>query len=242
MRGPIGVIGAMEPEVALLMARMEGKNETVVGHTVYAAGKLGGQTVVVSRCGIGKVCAAICVQTMVERFDVSAVINTGIAGGLHPELAVGDIVAAADTLQHDFDLGAWGYARGHIPYIGGHGPGDEPTRFPVDPEWTERYIQAAQGILPPGHKIIRGTIVSGDIFVDDADLKRRLISDFGAAAVEMEGAAVGQAAAANRVPYAVFRAISDLAEKGPHINFRQFEQEMGELSAEIVIKMFTELL
>ena len=232
----IGIIGAMASEVTLLLEHMETPVKTRVGMTDYYTGTLCGQPVAVAECGIGKVCAAMCAQAMFDRFAVSCLINTGVAGGLHPSLNVGDLVIAVDAVQHDFDLSPYGYARGFLPAFGGDGK--SPTRFQADEGLNDRFAKAADAVMAGSdQKYIYGTVVSGDIFVDDGALKKQLVAAFNAAAVEMEGAAIAAVAAANGIPFAVIRAISDLAEEEAHVSFELFEKEAARLSAEILMRM-----
>lgn len=234
---PIGLIGAMASEVELLTARLENPQTVSCGDLIFHQGRFGKQETVIVQCGIGKVCAAMCAQAMIDRFGVSAIVNTGVAGGLAASLAVGDLVVATDAIQHDFDLTAFGYARGYMPSAGGTTA--SPTRYPADEQLAERFCRAAAKVMTTG-KTIRGTIVSGDIFVDDTALKRTLIQQFDAAAAEMEGAAIAQVAAANHIPFAIVRAISDLAEGGATISFDTFEKQAAALSCRILLTMLEE--
>ena len=228
----IGIIGAMASEVEILKANLaDAATETAAGVTFFK-GTLEGKPVVIAQCGIGKVCAAICAQAMIDRFDVSCVINTGVAGGLHHSLAIGDIVISTDAVQHDFDLTAFGYVKG---YMGG-GDGKTVTRYNADGELIALFKAAADDVLNE-NKYIEGTIASGDIFVDNSELKRELIENFGASAAEMEGASIAQVAAANGTPFIVIRSISDLAENEANVSFDVFEKKAAEISSRIVLGM-----
>lgn len=233
---PIGIIGAMESEVSLLRQQMSQPNAITVGRNTYYAGQLAGKPAVVVQSGIGKVSAAMCAQALIDRFEVFAIVNTGVAGGLHPSLRIGDLVIAEDAVQHDFDLTALGHAKGYLPCCDKNSK--QPSRFSASKELSAALCRAAEQVLTPiGRKYIRGTIASGDIFVDDSQLKRELITQFGAAAVEMEGAAIAQVAFINQVPFAILRAISDLAEQEANVNFESFEKEAAALSAKILLQM-----
>ena len=231
----IGIIGAMETEVKLLISQLTDREETQTAGITFYEGKLMGKPAVVAQCGIGKVFAAMCTQAMIDKYCVDAVINTGVAGGLHHSLAVGDIVIGVDAVQHDFDLSPFGYVKG---YLGGAtgGDGSAPTQFHADKELVQRFKAAADKVLTE-NKYIEGTIASGDVFVNDRDLKKELISSFGAAAAEMEGASIAQVASANQVPFIILRSISDLAEGGANVTFAEFERDAAEVSANIVLKM-----
>lgn len=228
-----GIIGAMDSEVDNLTARMEGVAVIEAAGRRFACGKLAGQNVVVVKSGIGKVAAAITAQLLIDRFEADTLINTGMAGGLDARLQVKDLVIATDAIQHDFDLTAFGHTHGYM-----FGEDDTlPTRFMADAELTERARAAAARVLPEGSKAITGTVVSGDVFVDDAALKRTLISRFAAAAAEMEGAAIAQTAVANEVPFLILRTISDLAEHQAHVSFDELERYAGQLAGDITVAL-----
>lgn len=229
----IGIIGAMASEVELLKGKMTGIQEVSVADIEFCYGFLEGLPAVIAECGIGKVCAAMCAQAMIDNFEVYCLINTGVAGGLAHGLEVGDIVISRDAIQHDFDATAFGYVRGFMP---GEGDSSQPTRYYADQGLLASFKQAADTVLT-GNKWIEGTIVSGDIFVDDSALKQSLIEQFNASAAEMEGAAIAQVASANGVPFIIIRAISDLAEKEANVTFDVFEKKAAEVSSAIVLGM-----
>lgn len=235
---PIGIIGAMDSEVDNLIARMDGPSVTVYARRQFVTGQLAGKDVVVVKSGIGKVAAAITAQMLIDRFGVGALLNTGMAGGLDPRLAVKDLVVATDALQHDFDLTAFGHARG---YIGGGGDDTVPTRFAADAALVDKALDAAAQVLPNGSKAITGTVASGDVFVDDSGLKAVLRDDFGAAAAEMEGAAIAQTAAANGIPFLIIRTISDLAEHDASVSFDELERYAGQLAGDITTALLNTL-
>lgn len=223
----IGLIGAMETEVTRLRQALVDRHETTVGPVVVSEGLLCGRPVALVRCGVGKVNAALCTQLLIDRFAVEAVINTGVAGGLHPSLRVGDLVIATAALQHDFDVSALGYVRGNLCEPDRR---DSPTLWETDPTLRVRFAAAARELY--GDEAVKeGRIVSGDRFIagfaDKADLRRT----FDGMAAEMEGAAVAQTAAANDVPFLIVRAISDLADGSGAVSYEQFEYEAAQRSA-----------
>lgn len=234
----IGIIGAMQSEVERLLAAMEDQVTTRAAGADFARGRIAGKDVVVGLCGIGKVCAGAIAQCMIDRFGVSAIVNTGVAGGLDDRLEIGDLVVATDAIQHDFDLTAFGYARGYMPCAGGDQR--SPSRFAADPGLSDRFVDAFNSANCRG-KVIRGTVVSGDVFVSDPDLKKALIRDYHAAATEMEGAAIAQVCCLNGVPFAVVRAISDLAGKEANVSFDAFEIEAAEQSSRTILRMLETL-
>lgn len=227
----IGIIGAMDQEVKTLLGAMQNRTETAVGNVIFHSGVLGGRDVVVARCGIGKVCAAMCVQAMIDRFSVDCVINTGVAGGLHPDLQVGDLVLCTKAVQHDFDVTALGYVKGYL--CTGEG-GSEPTWFTADEKLRQAFAQAAASLERP-LRVREGAIASGDLFVSGGAVKDEIRSAFGADAAEMEGAAVAQVAAANGVPFLVVRAISDLADGSAPVSYATFEEMAAENCAALTL-------
>ena len=113
----IGIIGAMEVEVARLKADMKIKREVKKARMNFCEGILNGKEVVVVRSGIGKVNAAVCTQILADEFGVDGVINTGIAGSLNAEINIGDIVISTDVVHHDMDAVNFGYEPGQIPQM-----------------------------------------------------------------------------------------------------------------------------
>jgi len=202
----IGIIGAMDTEVELLLSWLTNKEEVQVGNGLFYTGLLGGQEVVVCRSGIGKVAAAICALRMTSRFGASLLINTGVAGGLRPGMRPGDCIVAREALHHDFDATGFGYAKGNLC-----DPTDRNafTVFKADPAWVEKAMAAA----PQGMELVPGLVATGDCFVASTPRKKEIYETFGADVVEMEGAAIAQAAVAEGVPFLILRIASDLADE-----------------------------
>lgn len=233
----MGIIGAMDSEVSNLIARMENVTYREKAGRRFAVGTLSGTEAVVVQSGIGKVAAAITAQILVDDFGVDALLNTGMAGGLDARLEVKDLVIATAALQHDFDITAFGHARGYL-----YGEDDQqPTLFVADKALCDKARAAAAQVLPAGSKAIDGVIASGDIFVDNTALKLELRDGFGAAAAEMEGAAIAQAAVANGIPFVILRTISDLADHEANVSFDEMEQYVGKLAGDITVELLKNL-
>ena len=228
----IGVIGAMDSELAALIAALtQPARETVQG-LVFHTGRLGAREVVLVRCGIGKVSAARCTQVLIDRFAPGAVINTGIAGGLASGLAVGDIVVADGLVQHDFDAAPIGFVRGCVCM----GDPGAPTVFAPDAALSTLLARTAGNAIG-AQRVHRGLVATGDQFISGAAAKAAIRRAFPAAmAAEMEGGAVAQAASMSGVPFAVVRAISDLADGTAAASFEQFEQHAADASAAAVLQ------
>lgn len=233
----IGIIGAMEVEVATLVSMMGDRREVTACGSTFHTGTLCGQKATVVVCGIGKVAAAACTQAMIDIFHADAIINTGVAGGLDDRLSVCDLVIATDALQHDFNACYFGYTKGYIP--GSKGDISEPTRFVADRLLCERIEQAASLHIGK-NKFIRGTVASGDRFVCDDELRASIKNVFSAAAVEMEGASIAHVCTLSGVPFAIIRAISDLAGDSAGVSYDEFEQIAAERSAAILVEMLKE--
>lgn len=228
----LGIIGAMDVEIELLKKALCEQEIKKIGESVFYSGKINGKPVVIAKCGIGKVRAALCVQAMIDFFNVSAIINTGIAGGVSENLTIGDIVLSTDALQHDFDVTAFGYAPGYM--CTGH-DSDKPTLFHADESLKNLISESATSILPSS-KIKTGIIASGDKFISDASTRKYLAKQFNATATEMEGAAIAQASSINNVPFIIIRIISDLADGKPNEEYDKFERNACVSLADIILK------
>jgi len=230
----VGIIGAMDSEVELLRSVLQNSREKRVGALLLTTGNIGKTHVVVAKSGVGKVNAAMCAQIMIDRFSTECLINTGVAGGVGSDgaLAVGDFVIGTDAVQYDFDVTAFGHAKGYMCIGIEHG---KPTVFHSDSALVAAVERAAQKWLP-STKLKYGRIATGDTFVSDSREKEALWLNFQATAVEMEGAAIAQTATANGIPFVIVRAISDLADEGAVTNYDEFEKEAAGISANIVME------
>lgn len=229
----IGVIGAMDEEVDVLKSEMNIKEVKSIANIDFYIGDLEEKEIVLVRCGIGKVNAAICTQILISELDAKAIINTGVAGAISDDLDVLDIVISSDVQQHDFDVTGFGHKLGEIPRM-------EKSIFPADENLIEKALAASKEVLGK-NKAIKGRIVSGDIFVSDVKLKERLVENFGAHCTEMEGAAIGHTCYVNNTPFVIIRAISDKADGSAHSNFNEFVQEAADHSKDIVKIMLKQM-
>ena len=211
----IGIIGAMEQEVAKIKEKLQDVTITSRARMDFYEGTLEGKKVVVVRSGIGKVNAGMCTQILAVVFGVEAVINTGIGGSLNNDVNIGDIVLSTDVLQHDMDAIGLGYKKGQIPQM------DE-FSFPADEKLRKLAAKVCKEVNPE-ISVFEGRICSGDQFISDKGVIDAILSEFGGFAVEMEGAAIGQAAYLNGIPFLVVRAISDKADGSAHMDYAEFE-------------------
>ena len=225
----LGIIGAMDEEVAKIKEEMTDVTVTTVAGMDFYQGKLGGRDAVVVRSGIGKVNAGMCTQILADRFAISAVINTGIAGSLRNEINIGDIVLSTDTVQHDMDASGFGYKVGQIPRV-------DTYSFPADETLRNLALECNKAVNPE-IQAFTGHVVSGDQFISDKAKKQWLIENFDGSCTEMEGAAIAQAAYLNGIPYLVIRAISDKADDSAGMDYQVFEEQAIRHSVNLLLEM-----
>ena len=211
----LGIIGAMEIEVAILKSKLENRKVTKVGPMEFYEGRLAGCDVVVVMCGVGKVHAAMCTQTLCCMFGVTHIVNTGVAGSLDAQLDICDVLVSTDAVQHDMDVTQLGYEVGKVP-------GLDTTAFPADEMLCKLAFEASETIRP-GHTKL-GRVATGDQFVCSSEQKTKIIATTGASCTEMEGAAIAQTAYVNQVPFVILRAISDKADGSAELDYPTFEK------------------
>ena len=178
----IGIIGAMEEEVSQLIEAMEEKEKVTCAGMDFYCGKLKDKEVVIVQSGIGKVNMALCTQILADRFDVKAVINTGVAGGLYKDIEIGDIVISKDAVQHDVDATVFGYKVGEIPRM-------DTSYFEADKDLIELAKKTCDEVNPDIHSYV-GRVVSGDQFISDNKKKHYLINEFDGYCAEIHEAPV----------------------------------------------------
>lgn len=229
----IGIIGAMEDEVAQLKKNMEIEETTEVASLSFCRGKLSGKEVVVVRSGIGKVNAAICTQILVDQFHVDVIINTGIAGSLDAEIDIGDIVISTDAVEHDMDASIFGDPIGQIPQM-------DTFSFPADESLVKLAKEVNEKANPDVHTWI-GRVVSGDQFVSSGEKKEQLIRVFDAKCTEMEGAAIAHAAYLNKISCVIIRAISDKTDNSAVVDYPAFEAAAIRHSVRLIEALVSEI-
>ena len=212
----LGIIGAMDVEVNSIKSELENVEIKNIAAMEFYKGTLAGKEVVVVKCGVGKVNAAVCTQILADKFDVEAVINTGVAGGLYKDIEIGDIVISKDAVQHDVDATVFGYKVGEIPRM-------DTSYFEADKDLIELAKKTCEEVNPDINCYV-GRVVSGDQFISDNDKKHYLINEFDGYCAEMEGAAMAQAAHLNQIPFIVLRAISDKADQEAAGSYEEFEK------------------
>lgn len=234
-KGPIGVIGAMKVEVKGLIAQMENDRTQETAGLVFHRGLLGGVDCVVAKCGAGKVNSAVCAQVMITQYAPRLVINVGVAGGM--DVGIGDLVVASQCVQHDFDTTPLGEPQSQLTICRGEGE-ESFVMLNSDQAASALLLEEARQIYGGAHL---GVIATGDSFVADPAKGRQLRRQFGAKAVEMEGASIAQACYMNSVPFAILRAVSDNANDDSPADFPAFVQACAEKSARLLAKALPRL-
>lgn len=232
-QGAVGIIGAMDVEVASLKEAADIAKTTTIAGMEFCEGRLGEKNVVIVKCGMGKVNAGICAHTLIHDFGCEAIINTGVAGSLDAEIDIGDIVVSTDAVQHDYDVEAIGFQKGEIPYTGLYA-------FPADETLRAAAVDAVKNATPDVH-VFEGRVCSGDQFISTKEQKDRITNDFGGMCCEMEGAAIAQTCYLNHTPYVVIRAISDKVDETEFEDYTDFEAKAAARCAKIVQYMVENL-
>ena len=222
----IGIIGAMELEVEELKAAMTVSKIEKKANMEFYEGTLNDASVVIVRSGVGKVNAALCTQILADMFEVTHIINTGVAGSLNPKLDIGDILISKDALHHDVDVTIFGYKPGEVPQLG-------LREFPADERLAKLAKEACEKVNPDIHACL-GRVVSGDQFISGNEIKEKLIREYQGDCAEMEGASIAHGAYLNNIPFVIIRAISDKADNSAEMDYPVFEAAAAKHSAALV--------
>lgn len=200
--GQIGIIVAMEEEKEAALEVMQNKKEIKIGKEVFIKGSISKKECILVRCGIGKVNSARITQKLIENFKLDCVLNVGVAGAIHDNLDIGDVVISKTNIQHDFDLTSFGHKKGYIPEIG--------ADIFSDSKLVKLAYKVANNRSIGEFNTKIGTIVSGDIFCEEESMKNKIKKNFNADIVDMECAAIAQVCYLEDMPYISIRSISDV--------------------------------
>ena len=221
----VGIIGAMDIEVDHLKQQIESPETELLYGREYCTGIMHGLPVVIVMCGDAKVNAAMCATVLVERFGVTHLINTGVAGSLDARIDIGDLVLSTQSVHHDVDITGLGYAPGRLP-------GVDTLMFPAD-DWMRQVAREAAAAVAPEAHVFEGVVATGDYFVDDPADKERIVKTFGALCCEMEGAAIAHVCYLARIPVLILRVISDKADGSSTMDYPTFKYIASERCAKI---------
>ena len=209
----IGIIAAMTEEIESIKKLIKDISVKTIYELEFITGKINEKDIVLVKCGVGKVNAARTTQILIDNYDIKYVINVGTAGGLKEEIDIGDIVIAEKLVQHDFDVTAVGREKGYITDIGKY--------FYSDNDLIKK-AQISMNEIDEYFSCFIGTIATGDIFVQDIEVKDNIKKQFNADCTEMEGAAIAQVCTLDKIPFIVIRAISDKPNGNNSIDFEKY--------------------
>jgi adenosylhomocysteine nucleosidase len=249
----IGIMGAVQEEVADVIALLSNPKETIIGKRKYISGEINHIPTVVVFSRWGKVAAATTVSALIHKFQITELIFTGVAGAISPDLNIGDIVLGKRLIQHDMDSRPM-YKQFEIPLL-------NKIFFEADENHMKIAESAINNLLETNnfHSIFSseilqefnltnpqlkiGDIASGDVFFSNTQQKETLYEQLPSVlCVEMEGAAVAQVCYEYEIPCTVIRTISDTADEKSHIDFSSFIRHISSIySAQIIQNMYANL-
>ena len=233
MLNRIGIIGAMENEVASIIEASSVIEVKEIASMKFTLASLYGHEAVIVQSGMGKVNAGICAQTLINVFQCTSLINSGVAGSLDNRMGIGDFVISLDASQHDFDVSPIGFKKGEIPYTGLYA-------FKAD-ERLVKQAEIAVKEVAPSSKVYLGRVCSGDQFIIHHSDKQRIVDEFGGLCCEMEGAAIAHVCHLNAVPFVIIRCISDKPDGSAIMDFEEFSAKAAIQCASVVKKMIAAL-
>ena len=225
----IGIISAMDNEVALLLKNAEVERIDTIGGVNFNVGTLCGQPVVIAKAGVGKILSAAGTAAMLNNYDISEVLFTGVAGGVRDDISVLDVVIGTQLIQHDYGIITnEGFAR--------FTENDEEGFIPCDESLVQSACNAAAEVVGADH-VFRGVIASGDQFVASEAYVDQLQQNYNAIACEMEGASIALVCSQYNVPFVVIRTMSDKADSAASKTFENMVDTAADHSCSIIMKM-----
>lgn len=227
----IGIIGAMHCEVEQLRERLTNRKTTVISGISFDEGELNGKAVVVAESGIGKVCAAVCAQTMIMKYNPQYLINTGCAGTAVESQHIGDVSVSLDCVQHDCDTTCLGDKPGEICSL-------KRVSLPASKMLADAVADIAGEM---NIHCTQGTIASGDQFISTNERRQWIRETFNAVTVEMESASIAQVCCMNGTEFVAIRVISDEASGDAQHDFAAFSVKAAHTSIAITEKLVARL-
>lgn len=227
----LGIITAVTAERDAVLQKMQNVKKALIFGIEFFEGKIGNTSCIMAMAGIGKVNAARCTQLMIDRFSPERIVNMGSAGGLHPDLTIGDVVISTACVQYDLDLTAFGLPKGAVD-------DGEDGFVKADVGFAKLCEEVMESSIDGEYKVMLGSIATGDQFVESSALKTQLFKEFGAYCNEMEGAAIAQVCASCQVPFVVIRSISDTnSDQDALMSYNQFKEFAAERCVHFLLNL-----
>lgn len=224
----VGIIFAMKEELDAFIKNISIQKEYDIFDLHFFHGIINNVDFILVISGVGKVNAARTTQILIDNYNVDMVINIGVAGGVNPNLAIGDIIIGEKLVQHDFDITAFNHEKGYIPDIG---------VFISSDDYLIKLAEKA--LLNNDYSFTKGVIASGDIFCTDEAMSVKIANKFNALCVEMEGASIAQVCYLAHIPFLVLRSISDIPNNDNVITYEEF-LESSSKNVAVVLKNILE--
>ena len=246
---PLAILSAMPEEMTSLGAALDPAADVAIAGFRFRHGRIDGHPVVLAEAGVGKVATALASSLLLDRFNCSAVIFSGVAGRLDEELALGDIVIADELIQHDYGSLSDNRFKAYRPGTPPIGDARGQPAFRLEPRLRQAIAGAiadlrlpafsagAPGAADRAVRVRLGRVVTGDQFINSIATRDRLVSEFKAQAVEMEGAALAQVCERFGASCVVVRCLSDRAGDDSHLDFTAFLAEAANLAAIVVRRL-----
>lgn len=227
----IAIMGAMPEEIAPILKKVNQYKTIEYADNQYYETNYKGVDLVIAYSKIGKVFSTLTASTMIQHFNCDRLLFSGVAGGINPELKIGDLIVANKLSQHDLDITAFGHPMGFVP--GGS------VFVEADKDLIELSKKVASEL---GKSVREGTIATGDQFVHDSTIKKNIVKHFDADALEMEGASVAVVCKSLNIPFFILRAISDTADTDASFSFDEFMESSAIISADFIMKMVDKIV
>lgn len=212
----IGLITAMEEELDIILRELTNVKKEVVSRNTIYKGYLGDKEIVAVVCGIGKVNAAVSTQILIREYNITSVINVGVAGALRDDIKIGNIVIGDNLVQHDVDATIFGDKHGQVPRL-------NTFDFKADKNLVDLAKRVSEDNVE--NKTYVGRIVTGDQFLTSKEKVDWLVKEFGALAADMESGSIAQTCYLNNIPFLIIRTISDRGDDTSHIDYENFKEK-----------------
>jgi adenosylhomocysteine/aminodeoxyfutalosine nucleosidase len=227
----IGILGAMQEEIKPLLEVFKDYEEIKYANNTYYKASYKSYELIIAYSKIGKVFSTMTACAMIEKFGCEKIFFSGVAGGINKNLKIGDLIVANKLCQHDLDITAFGHPMGYVP------EGKVYVETDIALKELSQEVAKEMGIV-----LQEGIIATGDQFVSSNDIKDKIVLNFKADALEMEGASVAIVCDAYNVPYLILRSISDTADGKASVDFDKFLDNSAKQSANFIIKILDKLV